>query len=272
MKIRTKNFNLEATLDSAQVFGFVKNEEGLPKYTGILKGVNLTLWQEGPVLNVSTEEKSIKKHIETYFDLKRDLSQEYAVLEREEKLRESFEKFKGLRIIRQDSWEAIACFIISANNNFKRIQNIWHQLSENLSRKNSCFPSFDEVAASSEKELRDLGLGYRAPYLFKTAQGVKENPECLNQIRKSDYEEAKRLLVQFPGIGPKVADCVLLYGFQKYEAFPVDVWILRIMRKLYFGNRKVSEKRVLEYAQKRWGSCAGYVQQYVFHGGRMGVL
>jgi N-glycosylase/DNA lyase len=91
-------------------------------------------------------------------------------------------------------------------------------------------------------------------------------------IREADYEEARERVIAFPGIGPKVADCVLLYGFHKLEAFPVDVWIHRVMKKLYFPKRPVSEDKIRAYAKKKWGNLAGYVQQYLFHGARSGVI
>lgn len=187
-------------------------------------------------------------------------------------LRAAAEKLKGLRLIRQDSWEALACFIISSNNNVKRIQGIWKNLSERLSHDKKSFPTAREIACRHERTLRDAGLGYRAPFLLRTAQFISINPQTLDAIREAEYSEALKRVIGFPGIGPKVADCVLLYGFQKYEAFPVDVWILRVMRKLYFRGRNVSEERVRRFGQKRWGSLAGYVQQYLFHGVRNGVI
>ncbi|HXV18757.1 MAG TPA: hypothetical protein VD883_01630, partial [Candidatus Omnitrophota bacterium] len=134
------------------------------------------------------------------------------------------------------------------------------------------FPSAKQIAKTHERTLRQLGLGYRAPFLLHTAQFISTSPQCLDMIRQCDYEEARERVLAFPGIGPKVADCVLLYGFHKLEAFPVDVWILRAMRKLYFRNRKVSEDKVRRFGQKKWGTNAGYVQQYIFHAARSGIL
>ena len=120
--------------------------------------------------------------------------------------------------------------------------------------------------------MRQAGLGYRAPFLLRTAQFLSTNPHNLEAVRGEDYAAARSRVLAFPGIGPKVADCALLYGFQRFDAFPVDVWILRAMRKLYFRNRSVSEERVHAFGQKRWGTMAGYVQQYLFHGARTGVI
>lgn len=160
----------------------------------------------------------------------------------------------------------------SGQVNVKRIQHIWNNLSSRLSENKNTFPSAANIARCHERTLRELGLGYRAPFLLRTAQFVSENATTLEAIREADYKEARERVIQFPGIGPKVADCVLLYGFQKYEVFLVDVWILRIVRKLYFKNRKVSEEKVRQFGMKRWGKNAGYIQQYLFHGARTGIL
>ena len=268
MKLHAPDFNLEVTLDSAQVFGFRKNENGI--YEGVLHHHHAKVRQEKDWLIV--EGKVTQSAIKEYFDLKRDMLPVYEVLQADERLIKSFQAFRGLRIIRQNGWEALAGFIISANNNFKRIQLIWKNLSRELGHDDYNFPSAEQIAASSEKKLRELGLGYRAPYLFKTAKFVATHPEVLDRIHSSGYEEAKERMMAFPGVGEKVADCVLLYGFQKYEAFPVDVWIHRIVRKLYFANRKMTERKVAEFGRKRWKNQAGFVQQFLFHGARTGIL
>ncbi len=192
-------------------------------------------------------------------------------MEEDPLLRPAAKKLKGLRLIRQDSWEALACFIISSNNNVKRIQGIWKNLS-GFSRDKKSFPAAHEIACLHERSLREAGLGYRAPFLLHTAQFISTNPQTLDAIRGAEYTEALKRVIAFPGIGPKVADCVLLYGFQKYEAFPVDVWILRVMRKLYFRGRSIPEDRIRRFGQKRWGKLAGYVQQYLFHSARLKVI
>jgi len=265
VKIKTRDFDLEATLDSGQVFGFVKTTSG---YEGQIERKALRLSQRNGDLAVYFKDSKVsKQEITRYFDLGRDLEPLYDVLKNDSCLAPTL-ALKGLRLIRQDSWEALACFIISSNNNVKRIQGIW----KNLSLYFNGFPTASQIVRSHERILRQLGLGYRAPFLMHTAQFLFVNPGYLKLIREADYEQAKARVLAFPGIGEKVADCALLYGFQKYEAFPVDVWILRVMRKLYFNNRKVPEKKVLQFAQKRWGQEAGYVQQYLFHAARSGVL
>lgn len=270
IQVASRNFNLRATLTSGQVFGFTEKEN---QFFGQLEGCALSIRQEDDILCVQTNSKTnLTPKIRNYFDLDRDLKPFYRILESEVLLQKTLEAFRGLRLIRQDPWEALACFILSSNNNVKRIQGIWRNLSLKLSKDKISFPKAADIARVHERILRELGLGYRAPYLLKSAQFVSTNPESLKVIQKSNYDEAKERLLAFPGIGEKVADCVLLYGFQKLEAFPVDVWILRVMKKIYFKNRSVSKERILRFAQTRWKEHAGYVQQYLFHSARLGIL
>ncbi len=264
MKIPCKDFDLAATLDCGQVFGFTKDGE---TYEGLIGGEPVRLRQEGNALHSTASARAVRD----YFDLERDLKPLFSILEKETGLANTLPAFRGLRLIRQDSWEALACFIISSNNNVKRIQGIWKNLTVHFCGGKG-FPSPSQIANSHERILRQLGLGYRAPYLLRTAQFLSTNPRYLETIREEGYEAARERVLAFPGIGPKVADCALLYGFQRLDAFPVDVWILRAMRKLYFRNRSISEARVHAFGRKRWGAMAGYVQQYLFHGARTGVI
>ena len=268
MILSCADFDLQATLESGQVFGFDRTPDGA--FQGAIRGRLVTLRQDEVTRAVTLTPSGVltQKDLREYFDLDFDLAPVYAELPEN--------KIRGLRLIRQDTWEALACFILSSNNNVKRIQGIYRNLIEHYRRARkdglAGFPSAGEIARTHERTLRQIGLGYRAPYLSRTAQFVSTNAMYLETIRDASYEEALRRVIAFPGIGPKVADCVLLYGFHRLEAFPVDVWILRIMRKLYFRGRRVSEARVHAYGQKRWGPLAGYVQQYLFHGARTGLL
>lgn len=266
MRIKCDDFNLAATLDSGQVFGFTRDKDG--QYSGRLLGHCIKIRQQNDVIHVENGLSVLPEDtVRSYFDLDRDLKDVYSILRSDQLLNKSFEMFKGLRLIRQDCWEALACFIISSNNNVKRIMGIY----QNLVHRFGHFPSPRQVTYSHEKILRELGLGYRAPFLWSTAIFLCNNPHYLQTIHDLEYGEARARVISFPGIGPKVADCALLYGFHKTEAFPVDVWILRAMRKLYFRNRNVSADKIHEFGMKRWGRNAGYVQQYLFHSARMGV-
>lgn len=268
MNIKTPDFNLETTLGSGQVFGFSKKVDGA--FEGSLAGRRIILRQKGDILETNPDIP--EADVRSFFHLDYDLAPIYRLLAGDEPLRKTAVALKGLRIICQEPWEALAGFILSSNNNIKRIQGIWGRLLREFSNGSIHFPHASEIAASTESVLRKIGLGYRAPFLLKTAQMVSSEPNHFDRIRAADYAQAKSELIRYPGVGEKIADCVLLFGFQKYEAFPVDVWILRVMRKLYFRNRKISEKKVQMFAQKRWGRHAGYIQQYLYHGARTGII
>lgn len=278
--ISADDFNLNATIESGQVFGFRKaldppDRQAGGAYEGEAAGVWARLCMQGKSLRVETEASVDPATFTDYFDLARDLKPLYVILSADERLRPAL-ALRGLRLIRQDAWEALACFIISANNNVKRIQGIWKNLAGRLGEPDITgrrrFPTAGRLAFAHERLLRELGLGYRAPFLLRTALFISANPGSLAHIRACGYEEARQRVLAFPGIGEKVADCALLYGFQKFEAFPVDVWIARAMRKLYFRNRGITETRLRCFAQKRWGRDAGYVQQYIFHAVRTGLF
>jgi len=264
IRIRGADFNLSATIESGQVFGFTHTLEG--RYRGVLLDGEVELWEDSDWFYAESLNGGISKEaLEDYFDLKRDLNPIYKTLKEDGVFDD---RLKGLRIIQQNPWEALSAFVISSNNNIKRIKLIWN----NLCCQSGRFPGPHEIVRLNEAKLRELGLGYRAPYLLKTARRIVGEPDFLPQVKQLNYEEAKEKLMELDGVGGKVADCVLLFGFQKYEAFPVDVWIARIMRKIYFRNRKVNEKRISNFAEKRWGALSGYIQQYLFHGARMGLI
>ena len=265
MKIAVRDFNLEATLDSGQVFGFVKNSGSV--YEGEISGIHVMLSLHPEHLSIETNGSQVSERaIRAYFNLDHDMAPVYELLLEDDRLKLAYQEFKGLRIIRQDPWEALACFIISSKNNIKRIRKIRRNLSSAFCESPFRFPEARKIAQSNEGILKQLGLGYRAPFLLAAAKRVVQDGNLFSKIRKKSYREAKNELMNFRGVGEKVADCALLFGFQKYEAFPVDVWIYRAMRKLYFRNRMVSERRVREFGQRRWGKCAGYIQQYLYHG------
>jgi N-glycosylase/DNA lyase len=274
MRIPCGDLHLEATLESGQVFGYEKKAAG--RYEGVLLGHRTSLSRTESHLVVENGHGGLSaKKVSDYFDLDSDLDGLYSLLRGDPVLERALRAFKGLRLIRQDAWEALACFILSSNNNVKRIQHMHRAICAYYEKRRKDgrggFPSAEEIARTHDRVLRELGLGYRAPFLWATAMFVSKNPVYLETIARSGYAEARARVSAFPGIGPKVADCALLYGFHRLDAFPVDVWILRAMRKLYFGGRRADEARVHAFAQKRWGAHAGYVQQYIFHAARRGI-
>jgi N-glycosylase/DNA lyase len=183
--------------------------------------------------------------------------------------------FAGIRLLRQPVWEAVCAFIISANNHQKRIESIYRRLSERYGgriiwegRTFYGFPSPQRLAQVGEQALHEAGLGYRAPYIASTAATVADGFSL--DLDAMEYEAALAHLTQLRGVGEKVADCVLLFASRHSRAFPVDVWMERVLTARYgFGGTRAKMKKE---AQGRFGDCAGIIQQYLFHGARTGLL
>lgn len=197
------------------------------------------------------------------------------LLERDACLRRAYARFPGLRLLRQPIWETLCMFVISANNNIRRITATGHRLRRCCGapvpfrgRLLYAFPSPGAIAALSEEALLECGLGYRAAYLSACARRVQAGYD-LAALPALGYSEALRQLLEFPGVGEKVADCVLLFSCGYDEAFPLDTWMRRIMRELY--GVEGNAKQIKTAAHRLFGGAAGYAQQLLFHAARTGL-
>ncbi|MBX8643449.1 MAG: DNA-3-methyladenine glycosylase 2 [Thermoplasmata archaeon] len=189
---------------------------------------------------------------------------------------EAVMRYRGLRIIRQDPWECLVSYLCSINSNIPRIRKDVERLSDAFGEeitfdglKFSTFPTVSSLAEASETELRKLRLGFRAKYISSAARRIRDEGVDLLSLRRMGYEEAFNLLTEFDGVGPKVADCVLLFSLDKLEAFPVDRWVKRAVEILYFDGREMPASRVREWASEHFGAYAGYAQEYLFYGSRL---
>ncbi|MDI6702612.1 DNA glycosylase [Methanothermobacter wolfeii] len=257
--------------------------------------------QRGRVLEVRpylrVNRNDLKKRIEYIFDLKFDLEDFYSFLD-DMGLSESIESSRGLRLfLAKDPFECIISSIASQNCSVLRwtrsimdIRRMWGPAFRVSSETFHGFPSPEVLAAVEEDSLEELqraeddlpgdfafnslracGVGYRAPYIRETSRILAEEID-VNEVCGMDYHEALEFLLELPGVGPKVADCILLYGFRKTEAFPVDVWVRRIMNYIY-PERNFRDGELREFAWSRFGEMAGYVQLYLFnHARRSGLL
>ena len=192
----------------------------------------------------------------------------------DEPMRAAIAHCRGLRLLRQDPWECLASFILSSTKQIVQIQQIVALLCERFGERVEtapgrpaafAFPDCATLAQRSERELRDCKMGFRAPNLLRAAQMVTRREVDLLRLHELSVEAARHELVRLPGVGPKIANCVLLFagGFQ--SAFPVDVWVMKALRQLYFPRRRVTEKRIHKFADTHFGPNAGYAQQYLFH-------
>ena len=189
----------------------------------------------------------------------------------------SIEYGSGIRILNQDLWETIISFIISANNNIPRIKGIIERLSKKYGneinykgKKYYTFPTAKQLENVSVEDYRSLGLGFRDIRLYETTHMILEGKVDLDKLRKnSNTNEVREQLLTLSGVGPKVADCILLFSdLKRFEVFPIDVWVRRVMNDLYIkqeGENKVSKKQIERLAEEKFGNLAGLAQQYLFY-------
>jgi len=185
---------------------------------------------------------------------------------------------RGLRLVRQDPWECLASFILSSSKQIVQIQQIVARLCERFGEQVIvpqnhqpvyCFPLPGRIAAAGESELRACKMGFRAPNLRTAAQMIAGGTVDLGRLSAMPVGDARDALIRLPGVGRKIADCVLLFAYGFQDAFPVDVWVMKALRRLYFPRRHVSLKRLHEFAATHFGPYAGYAQQYLFHYARV---
>lgn len=191
---------------------------------------------------------------------------------RDPPLERALAAFPGLRLLDQDPWEVFVAYIVSQNSNIAKIARTLEALAQRAGVPVDWdggtwhrFPTPAQLAALPESELRGTGMGYRAPFLAQASTLVATDRLPLRRLRRWSFERARQALLEVPGVGPKVADCILLYGLGHLEAFPTDVWIGRVMKELYFQRRKMTYTRVGQFARHHFGSQAGYAQHFLFH-------
>ena len=270
-------FDLAASLESGQAHRWEREGQW---YYGVVRGSVIKLCQTAGRIEFRGgphSDASLLPLLNSYFRLDDDISAIYAEIGRDQRVADMIARFPGLRLLRIEPWECVVSFILSANSNLRRI----HQSMENLAegygtairfegRVWHAFPTPAELAEAGEEGLRRLGLGFRAPYVAKATRMALEGRLDLAALARLPYAEARAGLMECPGIGPKVADCICLFSLDKTEAFPVDVWVRRALAEWYFPGRKVPPDRELrQWAQNHFGRFGGYSQQYLFYGRRL---
>ena len=184
----------------------------------------------------------------------------------------AYKKLQGMRVLNQDPWECLISFIISAWSNVPKISNTIHLLCQKLGHKyilddmvGYSFPSPILITGLTESEMKSFGLGYRGQYVLKTSKIIEENKILLSDFYNEDYFDSLKFLLTFPGVGDKVANCVLIYSLKKYNAFPVDLWVERLLVEDYGLNKKMSLINKRKWGQNYFGKYSGIIQHYLFH-------
>ena len=273
MLIGNEPMDLRLTLmDSAQCFHWIEMNG---RFGAVMGGAPVWLWQD--CAGIHAEADCDRAALRRYLDLDRNYADVFAGYVHIPAAREAFALFPGLRVLNQPPWEAVIAFILSANNNVTRIRTLVQALCKAYGRRFDigaatlyAFPTPERLADCGEDALRALKVGYRAPFLIETARRVRDGFP-LDALKDMPYDEAHRLLTTLPGVGDKVADCVLLFGCGHTEAFPVDVWVARLLRD-WFGLTAKSRPALAKAARARLGSYAGLMQQFLFHAARIGAL
>ena len=272
-----KSFELKDIFECGQCFRWNIQEDG--SYTGVFRNNVLNVKKhENQIIFQGICEKDIKETVEKYFDLNRDYEEIKSKLAKiDNNMRTSIEYGKGIRILNQDLWETIISFIISANNNIPRIKGIIERLSEKYGneieykgQKYYTFPTPEQLKDVTVEEYRKLGLGFRDVRLYETTKMILNKKVYLIEMKNNpNTTKVREELLSLSGVGPKVADCILLFSvLKRFEVFPIDVWVRRVMNDLYIkqeDENKVSKKQIEKIAKEKFGDLAGLAQQYLFY-------
>ena len=282
-KIRAPDFDLEKTLDSGQVFHWEKVGDG---FVGAIRDLPVYVEKQGDVLKVrfggtpkpARETRALPRVIARYFALDHPLAEICDSFPKDSVMNAARNFCHGLRIIRQPKWECLATFICSSMKQVAHIRQISMALRKRFGEQRRIndqlvytFASALRLARASEKELLECKLGYRAKNLRATARLVSSGHADLEAWSALSDAELRKQLCALPGVGPKIANCVMLFAYERLRAFPIDVWIERVLRQHYFSRRKkMTAQRLRQFSETYFGEHSGYAQQYLFHHARSG--
>lgn len=289
---KIKDFNLDHIFDCGQCFRWSKEDDG--SYTGIAfnRPANISFQPyteggfEGKLSIDNITEAEFEQYWKDYLNLDKDYGQIKRHLAKKDLIMaEAIKSGQGIRILKQDPWETLISFIISQNNNIPRIKKCIEGLCEMFGspagkyrgKEYFTFPEASVLAGLTENDLSPIKLGYRAKYIIETAKKVvADNTDCikeesmeamvptLEKLRKENIMTGYEYLISLSGVGPKVANCILLFGMEKHESFPIDVWVRRVMHQLYDIDEN-DMKSMAAYASENFGQYGGIAQQYLFY-------
>ena len=266
-------FSLDLTLSCGQVFRWEREADGW--WYGVVRDRVIKIRQKNATL---TFEGAPSSFIRDYFSLDTNLNAITASFDRDPFIHDAISDCRGLRLVRQPAWECLISYICATNSNIpmikRRIANIANTFGKPLEfegRTYHTFPDHASLASACTPALSECKLGYRSPYVLETACDIEDEKAWSDSIASLPYEQARSALMRLQGVGPKAADCILLFAFQKYEAFPVDVWIRRIMRDHYIKTLSNDASltgweydTIRRFAGKHFGKYCGYAQEYLY--------
>lgn len=267
-----QDFDPVHIFECGQCFRWIRQEDD--SFTGVVASrvVNVKKVEDDIIID-NTNMEDFEKIWYNYFDLGRDYSKiKKELSEHDENLKAAVEFGQGIRILSQDPWEMLISFIISSNNRIPMIQRAINNISEKYGedlgeykgKRYYSFPTPEALSKASVEELRECKTGFRDKYIFSTTKDVVEKELDMNSFKEMDPETCHKELLKFKGVGAKVADCIALFGMQKYDSFPVDVWVKRVLQKFY-NAEEMSLPKMRKYGRNLFGEDAGFAQQYLFY-------
>ncbi|MBI2947392.1 MAG: hypothetical protein HYY23_07080 [Verrucomicrobia bacterium] len=272
IRLPVQHYDLATTLTSGQAFRWKLCGES---WEGAIdrRWVRLAA-AEDSILAETAEPIGNGAWLENYLQNRVDLESILATFPDDGPMRAAVSACFGLRLLRQDPWECLASFILSSTKQIVQIEQIVALLCERFGEPVPVppghspaysFPTADRLCACAESELRSCKMGFRAAYLKGSAEMIASSVIDLSKLSALEIGEARESLLQLPGVGRKIADCVLLFAYGFPKAFPIDVWVMKALRRLYFRGRRVPLRRLQRFSDEHFGPFAGYAQQYLFH-------
>lgn len=277
------HFDVRQILESGQVFRFEKITDQSYILIAKQKLIKLAQHEESSsVMIYNTNTSEIDEIWRHYLDLDTDYVHIAKVLsDKDEHMKKAVAFGQGIRILKQDPWEMLISFIISQNKAIPHIKecikNITMKYGTPIEEEGEdglyyTFPTPEQLKDATEEELRECKVGFRAPYILDACHKILNEEIVLNDMYFLSAAEAKEKLMSIKGVGPKIADCILLFAYSKMELFPTDVWIKRVVEGLYFEGREMKLEEIQKFAREYFGDLAGYAQQYLFFYGRENAL
>ena len=261
--------DVDNSINSGQVFLWQKSEEN---WYGIDGQNILKINQRGKIKSIS----NIKTN---FFRKNDDVENIIKSISKDETIKKAVKEYKGLRIFNQDPFQCMISFIISSNSNIQKIKNSLEKISKKFgikviiqNKEFFLFPKPEKIAQASINEIKTCGVGYRAPFIKEAAKMVTSKKINFEYLKNSDYNETKRNLRLIPGVGNKVADCIMLFSLNKLDAFPLDTWMIKILEKYYSNEFQIETKTITEKQYEilhkkivdYFGPYCGYAQQFLF--------
>ena len=266
------HFDGKHIFECGQCFRYSREEDD--SYTIVAYGRVLNVksdYDKGTVVLLNTNLKDFEDIWYKYFDLGRDYGLIKNELSKDETMRSAMEYGRGIRILNQEPWELLISFIISANNNIPRISKIINVLSETFGEQIEyagktyySFPTVDKLGTAEQAQIDLCRAGFRCKYIYKTSMMIYKGDVDLGKTALLDIDSARKQLLLLSGVGPKVADCIMLFSMQKHEAYPLDVWVKRVTEYFYL-HQDVSINKIQDFAREKFGNLAGFAQQYLFY-------